>query len=194
MQANTFFTNAIVPCESGSIRSKKPMRLCPEYFFHRSRFGGSRLIRIELTVCGRFIHWAALILLLGWLSLFTAGDAVAAARRNVALASEGGVAVADSEYGEQAARFVNDGHWLAPGGNPATNRWHAALAKPHPHWVWIRFRQPARIDQVVLRRADLVDYPVDFVGEFSPDRGLGFQPLFVVSNPRNPSPRWSRAW
>src|ERR1039458_3052452 len=73
------------------------------------------------------------------------------------------------------ASFVNDGKWIGPGDRPESNRWHGALGKPHPHWVWIRFRQSARIAAAVIHRADIVDYPVDLVGEFSRDGGFTFQ-------------------
>ena len=148
----------------GAQRAARPGRACSPI----SEFG--------------IIHSGVLILLLGWINLFAIGGAAAGERKNVALASAGGVAISDSDYGGHTARFANDGHWAGPGGNPGTNRWHAALGKPHPHWVWIRFRQPAQIDQMILRRADLADYPVDFVGEFSRDGGFTFQRLFIVTN------------
>lgn len=130
----------------------------------------------------RLFRWICVLIFLSANGSFVLADPVAGQRKNVALAGEGGVAIADSEYGEHAARFAIDGLWAGPGGNLGTNRWHAALAKPHPHWVWIRFRQPARIDRVVVRRADIADYPVDFTGEFCRDGGFTFQPLFVVTN------------
>jgi len=121
--------------------------------------------------------------------LLVAGIAFSAgAKRNVALASEGAVAVADSEFthsayreGGELACYVNDGKWIGRGDPPEANRWHAAPWKPHPHWVWIRFRQPARITRVVIHRADLLVYPVDFAGECSPD-GETLRTLFQVSD------------
>ena len=60
-----------------------------------------------------------------------------AAERNVALASEGAVAVADSEYvespsqsGGERIKAINDGRWIGPGDRPESNRWHAALDAP----------------------------------------------------------------
>lgn len=103
-------------------------------------------------------------------------------RRNVALASEGTVVVADSEYAEHRAHLVNDGRWIGAGDRPENNRWHAALGKAHPHWVWFRFRQPARLAEVVVHRADWLVYPVDWVGETSDDGGFSFRPLFTVTN------------
>ena len=130
----------------------------------------------------RIIHRGVIILLLGWFSSFAAGTALVGERKNVALASEGGVAISDSDYGPHLVSLINNGKWIGPGDHPAANRWHAALGKPHPHWVWIRFRQPARIDRVVVHRAAIADYPVDFVGRYSRDGGFTFQPLFGVTN------------
>ncbi len=110
------------------------------------------------------------------------GQPAGNAETNVALASAGAVAISDSSYGEHVARFANDGKWIGPGDRPESNRWHGALGKPHPHWVWIRFRQPARIAAAAIHRADIVDYPVDVVGEFSRDGGFTFQTLFTLTN------------
>ena len=101
---------------------------------------------------------------------------------NVALATEGAVAVAASEFLGDAyyhraggrTKFVNDGVRMVPGDDtsvptgaavPDTDRWVPSVSKPHPQWVWIRFREPARISRVVVHRADIADYPVDFSGE-----------------------------
>jgi hypothetical protein len=102
------------------------------------------------------------------------------ASTNVALASNGCVAVADSVYSGDIPGKAIDGKWLAPGEFSGDNRWHAALEKPHPHWLWLKFRQPAIISRVVIHRADIVGYPVDFVGEYSTDGGFTFRQLFAV--------------
>ena len=101
------------------------------------------------------------------------------ATTNVALASDGCLAVADSVYGGDVPGNAIDGKWLGPGDFSGSNRWHSALEKPHPHWIWLRFRQPARISRVVIHRADILGYPIDFVGEYSPDGGLTFRTLFT---------------
>lgn len=116
------------------------------------------------------------------LSVLAGDSGPATAGRNVALASEGAMAIADSEYGTQAASLAIDGKWIGPADRPEANRWHAALGKPHPHWVWIHFRARARVARVVIHRADLVDYPVELVGEWSPDGGSSFHELFTVTN------------
>ncbi|MCX6376427.1 MAG: hypothetical protein NTU88_10425, partial [Armatimonadetes bacterium] len=105
--------------------------------------------------------------------------------------SEGAVAIADSEYSNNFANVAIDGKWLGPGDPLESNRWHSSLAKPHPHWVWIRFRLPAVISKVVIHRADIVGHPVDFVGEYSPDGGLTFRTLFSVKGCRMTPETWT---
>ncbi len=102
--------------------------------------------------------------------------------------SQGATAAADSVYrnGQDPAFAVsnaNDGKWIGFGDPPDKNRCSFGDL-PHPHWLWIRFRQPARISRVVVHRAHDVDYPVDFAGEYSPDGGASFRTLFVVKNNR----------
>ncbi len=120
---------------------------------------------------------------------------------NVALAAEGAVVVGDSEFLGDAyyhraggrVKFVNDGIRMVPGDDTSvptasavadTGRWVPAVSKPHPHWVWIRFRQPARISRIVIHRADIAYYPVDFSGEYSPDGGLTLSTLFEIKDNR----------
>jgi len=99
---------------------------------------------------------------------------------NLALASEGCLAVADSIYDGDVPGKAIDWIWLGPGDFSGSNRWHSALEKPHPHWMWLRFPQPASISRVIIHRADILGYPIDFVGEYSPDGGLTFRTLFTV--------------
>jgi len=103
------------------------------------------------------------------------------ANTNTALSSEGCTAVADSVYGGDVAANAIDGKWITSNENAGANRWHSALEKPHPHWIWLRFRQPATISRVVIHRADIADYPVDMVGEYSPDGGFTFKTLFTIT-------------
>jgi hypothetical protein len=63
---------------------------------------------------------------------------------NVALASNGARIIADSVYPPNVAELAIDGKFIAPGDRADANRWHSALGKPHPHWVWIRFRERRR--------------------------------------------------
>ncbi len=104
---------------------------------------------------------------------------------NVALAANGTKIEADSEWlnspfdtgGQAPASRLIDGIIRAPNDNPAANRWHSDLSAPHPHWVWLRFARPARIDRVVLWRAD-IGSPVDFAGQYTPDNGRTLVTLF----------------
>jgi hypothetical protein len=86
-------------------------------------------------------------------------------------------------------------------GLPA-GRWYAATYKSHPHWLWVRFRVPARISRVVLHRGGPALYPsgpvgdfvadstplhpVDFVLETSSDGGRSFVTVCEVRNHRMP--------
>jgi len=108
--------------------------------------------------------------------------APACAETNVALASEGCAAVADSVYSGDVPGKAIDGIWLGPGDFAGSNRWHAALEKPHPHWLWLKFRQPARVSRVVIHRGGIEDYPIDLVGEYSPDGGVTFRQLFAIKD------------
>ncbi len=133
-----------------------------------------------------FLRVTALLTLIAGTGCFLPGKGNAAEdpQKNVAGEREGAVAIADSEFGNFTANRAIDGKAVGPGDAPDANRWCAVLDKPHPHWLWIRFRQSARITKVVIHRADILDYPVDFVGEFSPDGGLTFTTLFSVTNNR----------
>ena len=79
---------------------------------------------------------------------------------NVAAAVEGAVAIADSEYGGDSASRAIDGISCVSNKSPQRNRWHAAVEKPHPHWVWIRFRQPVRISRVVVHAPTSLTIPL----------------------------------
>lgn len=122
--------------------------------------------------------------LLLYLTLIVACLPASADTLNVARASNGTVAVADSVYSSDLPDKAIDGKRLAPGEFSGSNRWHAALETPHPHWLWLKFRQPARISRVVIHRADTLGQPVDFVGEYSPDGGFTFRRLFAVEGNR----------
>src|SRR5690242_9064642 len=63
-------------------------------------------------------------------------------RTNVAGAKQGAVVVADSEFARYTADRATDGEWVGSEGRPEKNRWHSLRGKPHPHWIWIRFKQP----------------------------------------------------
>ncbi|HEX2987872.1 MAG TPA: discoidin domain-containing protein [Chloroflexota bacterium] len=110
--------------------------------------------------------------------------------RNVALASDGALIASSSDYGAQAAPIAIDGKWNGPGDPADANRWHSALGRPHPHWLWIRFRQPAEISKFVVRRADLLGYPVDFRVEYEPVGGGAMRTLFEVKDNKMTADLW----
>ncbi len=133
----------------------------------------------------------ALILWTGW-ALFTAPSFAQTSNPpeiNVALASNGATITADSEWhgspfdpgGVAPASRLIDGIIRGSNNPPEFNRWHADLSAPHPHWVWIRFARPARIDKMVLWRAG-IGSPVDFVGEYLPPHGSACRVLFRKTN------------
>jgi hypothetical protein len=103
-------------------------------------------------------------------------------RTNVASAKNGALAIADSEFGRYTAEQVIDGQWVRPNERPEKNRWHSNAGNSGPHWIWIRFKQPARIEKAIIHAADLNNCPLTMIGEFSPDGGLNFSTLFFVTN------------
>ena len=113
------------------------------------------------------------------LSAFSSG-AFAQGTTNVALRTNGALAIADSVYAHFSSDQAIDGLWLAPGEYAGNNRWHSSLGQPHPQWVWIQFSGVARIDRVVIHLADPIVQPVDFVGEHIAPGDDKFQPLFSV--------------
>jgi Bacterial alpha-L-rhamnosidase 6 hairpin glycosidase domain len=103
-------------------------------------------------------------------------------RTNVASARQGAIAIADSEFGRYTADQVIDGEWVHPNERPEKNRWHSGQGKAEPHWIWIRFKQPARIERAVIHPADTNNCPQVMIGEFSPDNGVNFSTLFAITN------------
>lgn len=81
---------------------------------------------------------------------------------NLALASNGGKAAADSELDglKGCAAKLNDGD---PGSYTAfeQKRWHSALT-PMPHWAEVRLPKPAKVGRVVARFADPGGYAAAF--------------------------------
>lgn len=81
---------------------------------------------------------------------------------DLALASAGATATADSEYAQEkpCAAKVIDGVIATP--QDFKNRWHSALDAPHPHWIQVKLPKPEKIGRVVIRFADPQGYAVDF--------------------------------
>src|SRR5262249_41576658 len=85
-------------------------------------------------------------------------------RTNVASARQGAIAIADSEFGRYTADQVIDGQWVHPNERPEKNRWQSGQGKVEPHWLWIRFKQPARIESAVIHPADTNNCPQVMIG------------------------------
>ncbi len=97
------------------------------------------------------------------LMLLVAGQALADPG-NIALARCGTtIEASDSESGGS----VEDAAANAPQNlidgilNPATTkRWHSDTGRPHPHWLWLHFSQPFKLNRVVLYAADQNCFPM----------------------------------
>lgn len=86
-------------------------------------------------------------------------------RGNLALASLGAIAAADSELASEpgCAAKVIDGI-IASQADP-TSRWHASLDSTNPHWIEVRLPKPERIDRVEIHFVkDPHAYPLSFQG------------------------------
>lgn len=123
--------------------------------------------------------------------------AAGAAQHNVALASHGAYITADSNgrfgrdipvYGPAdphsgPGRLIR-GTWLHGPLSPNVwhpgwgKRWISAVDNPPPHWVWIHFNGMKRIDRVVLHCSSMFNYPTDFSGQYSDDRGVTTKTIF----------------
>jgi hypothetical protein len=104
---------------------------------------------------------------------------------DLALASKGAVVQADSEYDREApcAAEAIDGIIATP--EDFSNRWHSALAVPHPHWIEVRLPKPERIGRIVIRFADPAGHPVDFRGLVRPKDAAGWQEVFCCNDNRD---------
>lgn len=98
----------------------------------------------------------------------------ASGKRNVALWTEGSRIETSSirwlgGASDQTGRhLINDGRSAGPG-------WASQAQQNLPQWVWVKFAGPRTIDRVVLYAGKNTR---DFTGEYSPDGGVTFLPLF----------------
>ncbi len=101
---------------------------------------------------------------------------------DMALASKGATAEADSEYDRESpcAAEAIDGIIATP--EDFSNRWHSSLAVPHPHWIEVRLPRPERIGRVVIRFADPAGHPVDFRGLVRPKDSAEWQEVFCCND------------
>jgi ADP-ribosylglycohydrolase len=83
---------------------------------------------------------------------------------DLALASKGAVATADSELDKDtSAAKIIDG--VIATLRDIRNRWQSSPATTHPHWVQVKLPKVETIGQVVIRFADPGVHPVDFFGQ-----------------------------
>jgi ADP-ribosylglycohydrolase len=101
---------------------------------------------------------------------------------DLALASNGATAQADSEYERErpCTAEVIDGILATP--EDFSNRWHSSLTVPHPHWVEVRLPKPERIGRVVIRFADPDGRPVDFHALVRPVGASEWKEVFRSTN------------
>ena len=97
------------------------------------------------------------------------GNAASAYRTRVqaddlALASLGATAQSDSEYDRESGSTakVIDGIISSP--EDFSNRWHASISTPHPHWIQVTLPKPEKVGRIVLHFADPAGYPTSFQG------------------------------
>ena len=83
---------------------------------------------------------------------------------NLALASKGATAHADSEYAKEPSSPTQaiDGVIAEP--RDFSNRWVSSLETPHPHWIEVKMKAPSMIGLIVVRFADPAGYPTSFQG------------------------------
>ncbi|MEI6645481.1 MAG: discoidin domain-containing protein [bacterium] len=107
-------------------------------------------------------------------------------KRNVALWSEGAkIETSSFRWGgmmtDRTGRHcINDGQKTAPA-------WSSLAQQNLPQWVWVKFAGPRTIDRVVLYAGKNTR---DFTGEYSPDGGATFKPLFQRKDEK-PGPQLS---
>ena len=130
--------------------------------------------------------------------------AAGSAEGNVALATAGAHVTADSTgvFGRNDPTYgaadqditpgrLIDGNWVEKAGDWQTargKRWISQLDRPHPHWAWISFPGPKRINRVVLRCSSLENHPTDFRGQFSADGGVTVKDIFAAKD-HKPDPQ-----
>lgn len=83
---------------------------------------------------------------------------------DLALAVNGATVKSDSEYAKEpgGTAKVIDGVIATP--EDFTNRWHASLDQPHPHWIEVHLPKPTQVGRVIIHFADPAGFPVRFSG------------------------------
>jgi ADP-ribosylglycohydrolase len=139
-----------IPATAVELAPKATAAIKPE-FAAKAPEGGVYMMKIEVSGADKPIAIPLTLI---------AKDHVAP--DDLALASKGATATADSEYANEkpCAAKVIDGEIASL--QDFKNRWHSALDTPHPHWIEVKLAKPAEIGRVVIRFADPQGYPVRF--------------------------------
>jgi ADP-ribosylglycohydrolase len=98
---------------------------------------------------------------------------------DLALASNGAVAISDSELAREpgCTPKVIDG--VICGRNDLErNRWHSSIETPHPHWVQVKLPRRLEISRVAIRFADPRGYAVKCQGLVAAPDGKGWTEVF----------------
>lgn len=83
---------------------------------------------------------------------------------NLALASKGATATADSEYANEPGGTAKAIDGILAADDDFGNRWHSSLQTPHPHWIEVHLPKPAALGKVIVHFADPQGHPVHFRG------------------------------
>jgi DUF1680 family protein len=108
---------------------------------------------------------------------------------DLALASNGATATADSEYAKEPSSPLNAIDGTIAGPWDFSNRWVSSLDTPHPHWIEVKLKRLTPIGTIVVRFADPAGYPTSFQGLVRVD-GKD-RSVFNVTDNKNP--RYFRA-
>ena len=118
----------------------------------------------------------------------SSSSCAAAEQRNVALASAGAVVTVSSfmeamDDGQASTVRLNDGRWPSKASEDMQGQaWGAYVYRKPPHWAWIHFAGPRRIERVVLHCASVQTYPIDYRIQTSNDGGVTVKDLAVMKN------------
>ena len=83
---------------------------------------------------------------------------------DLALASRGAIATADSEYSKEPGGTAKVIDGVIATTADYSNRWHSSLETPHPHWIQVKLPKPVKVGVVVLHFADPEGHPTSFQG------------------------------
>jgi DUF1680 family protein len=114
---------------------------------------------------------------------------VADPRRDFALAINGSIARADSEYPQQDSVAAHAIDGIISGDNDfEIKRWHSSIDTPHPHWIQITLAKPSMIARAVIDPADPAGYPVRFEGQVQKPGETNWTRVFRCENNSSAQP------